>query len=111
MPAAVAVEREAAPGGGHGADGAPEAGCINAASISATSALDGEVPTEKAATSPSNRSTAGERYTFRGSSGSLNSVMSVTRTSPGAAAEKSCRSRPASTSSRLGAAARPSSPA
>ena len=66
---------------------------------------------EKAATSPSNRSTAGERYTFRGSSGSLNSVMSVTRTSPGAAAEKSCRSRPASTSSRLGAAARPSSPA
>ena len=47
----------------------PPAAATAPASISATSALDGEVPTEKAATSPSNRSTAGERYTFRGSSG------------------------------------------
>ncbi len=71
----------------------------------------GLVPAEKATTSPSKRSMTGDKHAFLASSGSPSSVMSVTRRSPGRPAEKSRGSREASTSSRFGAPAMPSSPA
>ena len=63
----------------------------------------GLVPTAQPTGLPSNRSTTGDRYTLRPSSGRRNSVTSLTHASLGRPAEKSWV--PSALSSRLGAGA------